>query len=129
MRRRADSGGIVDVLVGDRDAIEPAAQRARHLPRFGRLGIRQRAFFGHQEKRIELRIEAVDPAKLRLGQLDRRQLLGGDAACGFGNGQNRHQPCSALKVGAGSASRGSGAFTRAIIRWKISAPGRMAFTC
>jgi hypothetical protein len=115
--------------VGDRDAIEPAQQRARHLPRFGGPGIRQRAFFGHQEKGIQVRIEAADTVEMRLGELDRGQFLGGDAPCRFGDGKHRrHQLCSAVKVSAGSASRGSGAFTRAIISRKITAPGRIALT-
>ncbi len=128
VRRRADAGRVVDVLVGDRDAVERSAQRARHLPRFGGLGIGQRALLGHHQERIQLRIEAADALEMRLGELDRRQLLGGDELRGFGDGQDRHQSCSTSKVSAGSASRGSGALMRAIMPWTMSAPGRIAFT-
>ena len=114
MRRRADARGVVDVLVGDRDAVELAARRARHLPRLRGLGVGQRALLRHHQERIELRIEAADAVEMGLGELDRRQLLRGDELCGFGDGQDRHHFCSTSKVSAGSASRGSGAFTRAI---------------
>ena len=112
MRRRADAGRVVDVLVGDRDAVERSAQRARHLPRFGGLGVRQRALLGHHQERIQLRIEAADALEMRFGELDRRQLLGRNELRGLGDGQNRHQSCSTSKVSAGSASRGSGAWMR-----------------
>ena len=71
MRRRADPGGIVDVLVRDRDAVELAAQRSRHLPRLRGFGIRQRAVFRHEEKRIQVRIEAADTVEMRLREFDR----------------------------------------------------------
>jgi hypothetical protein len=64
--------------VGDRDAVELAARRTRHLPRFRGLGIGQRPLLRHHEKRIELRIDAADAIEMGLGELDRRQLLRGD---------------------------------------------------
>ena len=78
MRRRADAGGAVDVLVRDRDAVERPTQRARHLPRLRRLGIGQRTLLRHHQEGVELRIEALDAIEMRLRKLDGRELLRGD---------------------------------------------------
>ena len=129
MRRRADAGGVVDVLVGDRDAVERAAQRARHLPRLGGLGVGQRALLRHHQERIELRIEAADAVEMRLGELDRRQLLRRNELRRFGDGQDPTSASAPHRRSARARLRAAAAHSRArSCPGRSSAPGRSPFT-
>src|SRR5947209_8699506 len=97
---------------------EPAVKwSVFHGLRAGGGGIGEGPLLGHEKKRVELRIEPPDARQVAFRELDRRDLATLDQAVGLGDGEDLgHQSGSALKVTAGSASRGNGAFTRSIIR-------------
>ena len=114
VRGGTDAGGVVDVLVADRDAVEFAPQRAGHHARFGGLGVGQRAFLGQQQEGVQRIVEHLDAGEAGLGELNRRKLLGGDLFGRLGDGRDSgHQRTSGTKIRAGSASRGIGVLTRA----------------
>ena len=114
VRGGTDAGGVVDVLVADRDAVEFAPQRAGHHARFGGLGVGQRAFLGQQQEGVQRVVERLDAGEAGLGELNRRKLLGGDLFGRLGDGRDGgHQRTSGTKIRAGSASRGIGVLTRA----------------
>jgi hypothetical protein len=60
MRRGRDAGRLVDVLVGEGDAVQPAAPRPRHLPRLGRARILQRPLAGDADEGVQAGIERLD---------------------------------------------------------------------
>ena len=86
MSGRADAFGVVDVLQAERNAVHRAAIAPGGDFRLRRFGGRQCVIARHQQKRIQLRVQRLDPPKQRFRQLDRRQILGLDRGGHFGNG-------------------------------------------
>jgi hypothetical protein len=76
-RRGGDAFGPAQVLDGDRHAVQLRQDLALadHLLGGARLG--ERELGGDERVRLQARVEALDPAQHRLGELD-----GGDLACG-----------------------------------------------
>ena len=116
-----DPSGGVEVLDRDRDAVQRPAMVARHDRRLGRARRLARAVRGHPDVGVEARLEPLDPAQHHLGQLDRRELAGGEARRQLGDrgvGQRlSHQGASSSVIwtcaGAVSASCRSHARSRA----------------
>ena len=116
MPGRADAGGVVDVLVADRDAVERAARQPRHDARLGRACVGHGAFLRRQDEGVQRVVQLLDAVEAGLGQFDRRKLLRRDLPRRFGDGQERvHHRTSGMKMCAGSAASGIGLFTRAIM--------------
>ena len=74
-----DASGRVQVLDRDRDAVQGPEMVAGHDRRLGGVGGGAGALRRHRDEGVQLRLQPLDPGKRRLGHLDRRQLLGGEA--------------------------------------------------
>ena len=99
-----DAGGVVDILVRDRDAVEPAALRAGHEPRLGGFCIGQGPLLGHEKKTMQRPVQLGDTRQAVLRQFNRRDFLRRQRRRGGCNGVKRlhltHPPNSAAGTDA-----------------------------
>ena len=75
MAGRADAGGRIDVLEGERDAVQRAAIAARHDLALGLVGLVERPLGGRQQVGVELCIQRLGSPDQRGRQFDRRKPL------------------------------------------------------
>ena len=77
--RCGDTGNIVEVLDGNRDAVERAQRTTGHHCSFGLAGRVHRLIGEHQGKGVDHRVTRFDAAQVCLGYFDRRQIAATDA--------------------------------------------------
>ena len=83
-RRGCDALRVAQVLEADRHTVQRALVAARHDLLLGPARLLERELRGHGREGMQPRLQALDPAQHRLGQLDRRDLAGLDQVSDFG---------------------------------------------
>jgi hypothetical protein len=83
MARRQDAGRVVDILDGERNAVQRPAQIALHDLGLGRSGSRHGDVRRARYEGIQLRLERLGAREQALGVLDRRQLADRDQVGGL----------------------------------------------
>ncbi|GAC1487035.1 MAG: hypothetical protein NVS2B11_12740 [Acetobacteraceae bacterium] len=84
---QVDAGRVEDVLQAVGDAVQLAARPVCPDRRLGSLGGGPGTIGGDGDEAVELAVERLDARQVCLGQLDRRELAGGDQPRRFGDGQ------------------------------------------
>ena len=87
MARRQDAGRVVDILEGERNAVQRPAQIAVHDLGLGGAGSRHGDVRRARDEGIQLRVERLGARQQALGVLDRRQLADRDQVGGLGQRQ------------------------------------------
>ena len=80
----ADAGGGFEVLKRVRDPVEGPQEPSLHRPVFRCPSQLASVIRGHRQEGVEPRVETLDAAQHRLGQLHRRELPGTDQATQLG---------------------------------------------
>ena len=77
--RRADAGGVDEILVRDRQAVQRTERAAARLLLVGLRRVGHRPVGDERDDRVDLRIDALDAREVRRHHLARRELLAPDA--------------------------------------------------
>jgi hypothetical protein len=85
-RRRSETGGVVEILDGDRNPVQRTDPSALLNVPLGRLRAVERRLCGNGDEGIESRLKPLDSLETRVHQLHRRDLAPTDQLTGLVQG-------------------------------------------
>ena len=105
---RAHAGGVLQILVRDRQAVQRRQVVAARAAAVGLVGRRERALGRPRHDRVDERVDALDPRKVRLDELARRERAGAQRAGLLGRAQEAEVVGAAAALSAPALEPGVG---------------------